>query len=174
QSRLDAEFLGFESELGRHHENGSRIGVGKLEDHGQLIVQPLTYSAHGGDFRARNGANAQLGGNPLLLVVKKNTSVLRRILAWVEGQGQTNPETGEKLVNGIPLLLLDDEADNASVNTRDLEEDPTAINRAIRKILKTFSQSSYIGYTATPFANIFILPPDEESEKSKYGEDLFP
>lgn len=174
QSRLDAEFLGFESELGRQHENGSRIGVGKLADHGQLIVQPLTYSAHGGDFRARNGANVQLGGNPLLLVVKKNTSVLKRILAWVEGQRQTNPETGEKLVNGIPLLLLDDEADNASVNTKDPEEDPTAINQAIRKILKTFSQSSYIGYTATPFANIFILPPDEESEKSKYGEDLFP
>ncbi|EKE77443.1 Z1 domain-containing protein [Gallaecimonas xiamenensis] len=174
QSRLDAEFLGFESELGKFHENGSRIGVGKIEDHGQLIVQPLTYSAHGGDFRSRKGTNSQLGGNPLLLVVKKNTSVLNRILTWVEGQGQTNPETGEKVVNGIPLLLLDDEADNASVNTKDPEEDPTAINRAIRKILKTFSQSSYIGYTATPFANIFILPPDEESEKSKYGEDLFP
>lgn len=174
QSRLDAEFLGFESELGRLHENGSRIGVGKIEDHGQLIVQPLTYSAHGGDFRANNGANVQLGGNPLLLVVKKNTSVLNRILAWVEGQGQANPERGEKIVNGIPLLLLDDEADNASVNTKDPEENPTAINRAIRKILKTFSQSSYIGYTATPFANIFILPPDEDSEKSKYGEDLFP
>lgn len=174
QSRLDAEFLGFESELDKAHENGSRIGVGKIGDHGQLIVQPLTYSAHGGDFRAKSGTNAQLGGNPLLLVVKKNTSVLQRILAWVEGQGQTNPDTGEKIVNGIPLLLLDDEADNASVNTKDPEEDPTAINRAIRKILKTFSQSSYIGYTATPFANIFILPPDEESEKSKYGEDLFP
>lgn len=174
QSRLDAEFLGFESELGKFHENGSRIGVGKIEDHGQLIVQPLTYSAHGGDFRARKGTNSQLGGNPLLLVVKKNTSVLNRILTWVEGQGQTNPETGKKLVNGIPLLLLDDEADNASVNTKDPEEDPTAINQAIRKILKTFSQSSYIGYTATPFANIFILPPDEGSEKSKYGEDLFP
>lgn len=174
QSRLDAEFLGFESELGKFHENGSRIGVGKIEDHGQLIVQPLTYSAHGGDFRARKGTNSQLGGNPLLLVVKKNTSVLNRILTWVEGQGQTNPDTGEKVVNGIPLLLLDDEADNASVNTKDPEEDPTAINRAIRKILKTFSQSSYIGYTATPFANIFILPPDEDSEKSKYGEDLFP
>ncbi|VFB18425.1 Z1 domain-containing protein [Pseudomonas fragi] len=174
QSRLDAEFLGFESELGKFHENGSRIGVGKIEDHGQLIVQPLTYSAHGGDFRARKGTNSQLGGNPLLLVVKKNTSVLNRILTWVEGQGQTNPETGEKIVNGIPLLLLDDEADNASVNTKDPEEDPTAINQAIRKILKTFSQSAYIGYTATPFANIFILPPDEGSEKSKYGEDLFP
>ncbi|OCQ42321.1 hypothetical protein A6767_01850 [Aeromonas veronii] len=174
QSRLDAEFLGFESELGKFHENGSRIGVGKIEDHGQLIVQPLTYSAHGGDFRARKGTNSQLGGNPLLLVVKKNTSVLKRILSWVEGQGQTNPETGEKVVNGIPLLLLDDEADNASVNTKDPEEDPTAINQAIRKILKTFSQSSYVGYTATPFANIFIVPPDEDSEKSKYGEDLFP
>lgn len=174
QSRLDAEFLGFESELGKFHENGSRIGVGKIEDHGQLIVQPLTYSAHGGDFRSRKGTNSQLGGNPLLLVVKKNTSVLNRILTWVEGQGQTNPETGEKVVNGIPLLLLDDEADNASVNTKDPEENPTAINRAIRKILKTFSQSSYVGYTATPFANIFIAPPDEDSEKSKYGEDLFP
>ncbi len=174
QSRLDAEFLGFESELGKLHESGSRIGVGKIEDHGQLIVQPLTYSAHGGDFRARNGSNVQLGGNPLLLVVKKNTSVLERIISWVEGQSQTNPETGEKIVNGIPLLLLDDEADNASVNTKDPERDPTAINRAIRKILKTFSQSSYIGYTATPFANIFILPPDEERERSEYGEDLFP
>ncbi len=174
QSRLDAEFLGFESELGKFHENGSRIGVGKIEDQGQLIVQPLTYSAHGGDFRSRKGTNSQLGGNPLLLVVKKNTSVLNRILTWVEGQGQTNPETGEKVVNGIPLLLLDDEADNASVNTKDPEEDPTAINRSIRKILKTFSQSSYVGYTATPFANIFIVPPDDDSENSKYGEDLFP
>ncbi len=174
QSRLDAEFLGFESELGKLHDNGSRIGVGRLQDHGQLIVQSLTYSAHGGDFRARNGTNVQLGGNPLLLVVKKNTSVLNRILTWVESQGQINPETGEKTVNGIPLLLLDDEADNASVNTKDPEEDPTAINRVIRKILKTFAQSSYVGYTATPFANIFILPPDEEAEKSKYGEDLYP
>ena len=144
-------------------------------DHGQLIAQPLTYSAKDGDFRAKTSANFKLGGNPLLLVVKKNTSVLKRILKWVEGQGIAHPKTGKKYVNDIPLLLLDDEADNASVNTKpDDEEDPTAINKAIRKILNVFSQSSYIGYTATPFANIFILPDEEKADPSKYGPDLFP
>ncbi|MCY4101565.1 MAG: hypothetical protein OXF46_11710, partial [Rhodobacteraceae bacterium] len=48
QSRLDAEFLGFESEVGKLHDSGSKIGVGKLEAHGDLIVQPLTYSSKGG------------------------------------------------------------------------------------------------------------------------------
>lgn len=174
QSRLDAEFLGFESEVGKLHKNGSRIGVGRLEDHGQLIAQPLTYSSKNGDFRAKTGTNFQLGGNPLLLVVKKNTSVLKRILSWVESQGITNPQTGQKTLSDIPLLLLDDEADNASVNTKTEDEDPTAINRAIRKILNVFSQSSYVGYTATPFANIFIMPDDEKADPSSHGPDLFP
>lgn len=174
QSRLDAEFLGFESEVGKLHQNGSRIGVGRLEDHGQLIAQPLTYSSKDGDFRAKTGANFKLGGNPLLLVVKKNTSVLKRILSWVESQGTTNPTTGTKKVYDIPLLLLDDEADNASVNTKSEDDDPTAINKAIRKILNAFAQSSYVGYTATPFANIFIMPDDEKADPSSHGQDLFP
>lgn len=174
QSRLDAEFLGFESEVGKLHDDGSRIGVGRMGDNGQLIAQPLTYSSRDGDFRAKTGTNFKLGGNPLLLVVKKNTSVLKRIYTWVNSQGSTNPETGEKIVNDIPLLLLDDEADNASVNTKSEDNDPTAINRAIRQILKSFSQSSYVGYTATPFANIFILPDDDKADPSVYGQDLFP
>jgi hypothetical protein len=170
QSRLDAEFLGVESEIGKA---GNKIGVGTIEEYGPLIVQPLTYSAKDGDFRVNKGANLQLGGNPILLVVKKNTSVLNRILTWVQNQGKTHPETGRKVVDNIPLLLLDDEADNASVNTKKVDEDPTAINRAIRQILMSFQKSSYVGYTATPFANIFILP-DEENDASQYGDDLFP
>ena len=173
QTRLDTEFLGFESEVGKVQQNGSRIGVGLLQGHDQLIAQPLTFSSKDGDFRKNRSTNIPLGGNPLLLVVKKNKAVLERILSWVEGQGDTNPETGEKLVRDLPLLLLDDEADNASVNTKREDEDPTAINRVIRRFLKTFSQSSYVGYTATPFANIFILP-DEEADRSVHGEDLFP
>ncbi|MGP0628560.1 Z1 domain-containing protein [Nitrospina sp. 32_T5] len=172
QSRLDAEFLGFESEVGKLHNQSARIGVGRLADHGKLIVHPLTDSSINGDFKANKSANIQLGGTPLLLVVKKNTSVLKRILKWVESQGKTNPETGEKVVEDIPLLFLDDEADNASVNTKSEDEDPTAINRVIRQILKVFNQSSYVGYTATPFANIFILP--DEDDTSQYGPDLFP
>ncbi len=173
QARLDTEFLGFESEVGKVQQYGSRIGVGLLPGHDQLIAQPLTFSSKDGDFRKNQSTNIPLGGNPLLLVVKKNKPVLERILTWIEGQAITHPGTGEKLVRDLPVLLLDDEADNASVNTKKDDEDPTAINRVIRRILKTFSQSSYIGYTATPFANIFILP-DNEADPSVHGEDLFP
>ena len=172
QSRLDAEFLGFESEVDKVQSNGSRIGVGKIDAPGQLIAHPLTYSSKDGDFRANKSTNLQLGGSPLLLVVKKHTSVLKRILSWVENQGKIHPETGKRIVDNIPLLLLDDEADNASVNTKKEDEDPTRINQAIRLILNAFQQKSYVGYTATPFANIFILP--DEEDKSKYGPDLFP
>jgi len=175
QSRLDKEFLGFESELGKLHGDGSIIGVGKIEDHANLIAQPLTYSGKDGDFRSKTSANLKLGGNPLLLVVKKNRSVLDRIQKWIESQAVTNPETGEKIVKAVPLLFLDDEADNASVNTKSPDEDPTSINRAIRKILKSFHRSAYVGYTATPFANIFILPDDEDADSIKqFGRDLFP
>lgn len=172
QSRLDAEFLGFESEVGKAHGNESRIGVGLIDTPDQLIAHPLTYSSHNGDFRANKSANLQLGGSPLLLVVKKNTGVLERILKWVENQGKTHPETGKKIVDSIPLLLIDDEADNASVNTKKEDEDPSRINRAIRLILNAFQQGSYVGYTATPFANIFILP--DEEDNLQYGNDLFP
>ena len=64
------------------------------------------------------------------------------------------------------MLLIDDEADNASINTKkDKDLDPTAINKGIRTLIGQFNRSAYVGYTATPFANIFIA--QDES-------DLFP
>ena len=66
--------------------------------------------------------------------------------------------------------LIDDEADNASINTKD-KENPTAINAAIRKLLILFSKANYVGFTATPYANIFIDP--ETYNKMVVG-DLFP
>ena len=68
------------------------------------------------------------------------------------------------------MLLIDDEADNASINTHD-DNDPTTINRHIRRLLELFTNSSYIGVTATPFANIFILP---EKTEDMLNDDLFP
>ena len=69
------------------------------------------------------------------------------------------------------MLLIDDEADNASVNTRSEDASPAAINACIRKLLHEFYQVSYLGITATPFANIFINP---ETEDEMIGDDLFP
>ena len=69
------------------------------------------------------------------------------------------------------MLLIDDEADNASVNTKSEDESPAAINACIRMLLNGFYQASYLGITATPFANIFINP---ETEDEMRGDDLFP
>ena len=69
-----------------------------------------------------------------------------------------------------PFLFIDDEADWASHSTKS-DEDPTAINKAIRNILTLFHKSTYIAYTATPFANIFI---NHESRHDMWGDDLFP
>jgi hypothetical protein len=63
------------------------------------------------------------------------------------------------------VLIIDDEADNASINTNVKELDPTPINRNICKMISLFNRSAYVGYTATPFANIFIPQNDD---------DLFP
>jgi hypothetical protein len=101
---------------------------------------------------------------PIIFVTKKNKTTLGRLRDWLKEQNLTNK------IND-PLLLIDDEADNASINT---EADPkrvTAINGSIREILSLFNRSTYIGYTATPFANIFI---DPESEHDMLEDDLFP
>lgn len=78
---------------------------------------------------------------------------------------QTQEINGEKRITNKSLLIIDDEADNASINTKKADEAPTAINGWIRKIAGHFYRFGYVGYTATPFANIFI-PLDKD--------DLFP
>lgn len=102
--------------------------------------------------------------DPIIFVTKKNKAILENLLEWIESQS-----AGQQI--SYPLLLIDDEADNASVNTHKDPEKSTAINEVIRRILKKFRRSSYVGYTATPFANIFI-DPDTDDEMS--GNDLFP
>ena len=102
---------------------------------------------------------------PVLFVVKKNAKVLRRVLKWLKTAGSGKLQA--------PLLLIDDEADNASINTGDPDAGtPTAINRLLREILNRFEKSSYVGITATPFANVFINPDVGGDDIDK--QDLFP
>lgn len=95
---------------------------------------------------------------------QKNKSILERLAHWIEKQGETGGYD-------LPLLLIDDEADNASINTATDPKRTTAINGVIRQILSRFPRSAYIGYTATPFANIFI---DPETTEEMETDDLFP
>ncbi|MGI8729268.1 MAG: Z1 domain-containing protein [Solirubrobacteraceae bacterium] len=185
QLRLDEGFLGFDTQQARmYDQTNRRMGVGRLPGVGLLAVNSMTNSEQKGDFNlgvARQVA-MRIGSDPVLLVVKKNKSILTNLIKWVTTLHQEeHPETGRLVVPNISLLVIDDEADNASVNTRDRplgddglpdpEINPTVINGLIRQLLHSFEKSAYIGYTATPFANIFI---DEQAEQEPYGEDLFP
>ena len=111
-----------------------------------------------GDFNA--GEANSLGLNfhtnePIIAVVKKNAHVLNRLEQWLSAQA-TETIDGKRIIRDKSLLLIDDEADHASINTRRDELNPTTINRQIRNLLRLFQKSAYVGYTATPFANIFI------------------
>ncbi|MGN2249794.1 Z1 domain-containing protein [Frateuria sp. GZRe14] len=101
---------------------------------------------------------------PIIFVCKKNKAPLSKLRDWLIEQGHGGVITS-------PLLLIDDEADNASINTSQDPKATTAINGVIREILALFERRSYVGYTATPFANIFI-DPDSNDEMLK--DDLFP
>ena len=100
---------------------------------------------------------------PVVLVVKKVKSVLESVAERLQS------ELSEKGLDCRSILIIDDEADNASITTSKDPEKPTTINRCIRDIFNKFPIASYVGYTATPFANIFINPYDDESYL-----DLFP
>ena len=175
QLRFDEGFLGWDTRLNLALDTkNKRVGVGTLIGEPLLRAIPSTNAEERGDFNLRiaNQFNVRLGGDPVIMVVKKNGSVLRNLTRWARslspvGTGETIPST--------PILVIDDEADFASVNTRpsspDDDEDPTVINGRIRELLNSFEQSVYIGYTATPFANIFIYP---DQDAGRHGRDLFP
>ncbi|MFD5654652.1 Z1 domain-containing protein [Streptomyces sp. NPDC127039] len=99
-----------------------------------------------------------------VLVVKKNKAVLTKL---VKDLKQIHGILGE-----LPTLIIDDESDQASVNTSDPKKwergstERTAINGLISKLLGLLPRAQYVGYTATPFANVFIDPGDDT--------DIFP
>lgn len=184
QMRLDEGFLGYETSNIEGVGN-TAIGVGKIDPSPALRPQYVTNRTEKGDFNTRFVRNLGVSPEqkPWLFVVKKNKTVLERLLTWIHQHvaETTDHETGRKLVTHLPLLVIDDEADHASVDTGenvvdehgqpDPEHQPTAINRLIREILHSFSRKAYVGYTATPFANIFI---HEQGATEKEGPDLFP
>lgn len=103
---------------------------------------------------------------PVIAIIKKNVKIMDRLIKWIHA-------SGEKDRINVPVLIIDDEADQASVDgnaTRD-ESDPTKTNERIRTILKAFERSAYVGYTATPFANVFI---SYDTVHEVLGDDLYP
>lgn len=102
--------------------------------------------------------------NVRLLIVKKHPSVLKKFAADLAQVQKKQP------LADIPTLIIDDESDQASVNTHKPTAEEiqkrTSTNSAIVSLLKQLPRAQYVGYTATPFANVFVDPNNEE--------DLFP
>lgn len=102
-----------------------------------------------------NGSALMAQGVHLVAVVKKNASRLRRLRDWLR-------DIDEGIRARTPILLLDDEADQATPNSAAARNELTKINALIREIWGEVITGSYVGYTATPFANVFMDPDDEE------------
>lgn len=163
QERVEEGFVGSNSDK---ETKDPIVGVGRLG----LERRPLTLTSRTDDFRvihARLTMPIQSLNEPLVLVMKKNAKVLANLVEWLK----TKNKDPSGRISGTPMLLIDDEADNASVNTSANADSPTSINARIRELLSLFDKNVYIGYTATPFANIFI---DPESVDAMEREDLFP
>ncbi len=167
QERVDEGFIGRSSKafLNKSRQTVKK-GVG-LKDSRRFATG---FTTEASDFktatlRSMNISLKNAAANePVVLVLKKNSRTLTNLLDWLNDNKDSNGKIN------LPLLLIDDEADNASINTKE-DDNPTAINKHIRTLLSMFTSSSYIAVTATPFANIFILP--EKTEEME-NDDLFP
>ncbi len=167
QERLDSGFVGFDSsEHLKRNRRDLRVGVGVLDARRNATV--FTSSAADFNIGTLNALGLSLSAlkEPALVVIKKHTSILQNLRDWVRGYN-----LGHDGAVDIPMLLIDDEADNASINTNDPEKDPTRVNAGIRELLAMFRRTTYVGFTATPFANIFVNP---DSREEMLGDDLFP
>jgi hypothetical protein len=191
QIRIDEGFLGFNSQRSLQYSNTNKIGVGfynpidsKTNQPIDLPANALTSSHLNGDFNRKVAQSAGIhlkSSDPIVAVVKKNGSILKNLISWLAAWGDKQPD-GKIIIRNVPFLLIDDEADNASINVS--KEKVSAINGCIRAVLSLFEQSAYVGYTATPFANIFIQILEQESAKGidltikdyefTVGQDLFP
>jgi hypothetical protein len=162
QERIDSDFIGWCT------RNKEHIGSSK---HGNERM-PFYLTTSVEDFK-RTTARAvgmKLGAlkEPVVLILKKNKSTLENLYEWLCEHNNNN-------LKAFPMLLVDDEADHASINTNKEDKDPGAINWSIRNLLSIFERNSFVGYTATPFANIFIDPDSEhEMENGEAYKDLFP
>ena len=166
QFRIDEGFSGRDSAAGSSPVAKKPVGVGQ---YGQ-DRPPVLYTNTKRDFNTQTAGLAhslESFKHPSVFVIKKNASTLRSLTDWLRAY----TAKGQHSFIDLPMLLIDDEADNASINTKASRNEISRINQQLRDLLRLFTKSCYVGYSATPFANIFI---DPSSEDAMVGDDLFP
>jgi hypothetical protein len=171
QKRFENDCFGLDS------ITNERVGIGKIlsdidiklitrqdefEESGKLIDGDI-----GNEF---SKYVVYKNGEKYVFVCKRNTPVINRLIKWVKKQRFYNKELGK--ADKVSLLVIQDECDQALVNTQPEGKDPAATNRALRNLFKLFTKKVSIGYTATPFSNIYSDP--YPGNVAIYGSDFFP
>ena len=169
QRRIDQGFVGFDSSRLMLNRPGTPgiVGVGRLDSSRKPNVFTNTMRDFDKATATSVGIPLENLTEPAVFVIKKNSHTLRNLIDWLRDH---NSRQGTASISS-PLLLIDDEADNASINIGKGRDEVSRINGQIRQLLNLFDRSCYVGYTATPFANIFI---DPDNENEMFGDDLFP
>ena len=185
QERIDSGYIGRNSSAFIRENENKIIGVGKYKVNTDIYSLTSSYYKTGdeGDFSqsVANRLNIPIGKNPVIFVIKKNKSILENLIDWFSKDVNAKVVDGSPKLFDVPVLVIDDEADAASINASKSIEDIKTINRLIRTLLNLFNQNTFIGYTATPYANLFISQEHNEklttivkNKEYKIGEDLFP
>ena len=163
QQRIEEGFIG------RDSDSKELVGVSLISPNREI---PVSVTTKDSDFDRKKEREFLFKlddfNKTFVLVIKKNVFTLSALYNWLK---KLNTTRGYERISDIPMLMVDDEADNASVNTNKPELDPTRTNKELRNILALFKKRTYVGYTATPFANIFINP---DLTDKVHGDDLFP
>ncbi len=153
---------------GKYVSGSNFMGVGNIASFGPLgqykeVHQIILPTSTETDFKKTiKEADFSLN-NKNILICKKNSSVLKNLILWLDNYLNENKDKIE-----IPFLIVDDEADNASLNNLGHKgrEEASTINGHIRSLLALFKKKTYLGYTATPFAN--VLQDRNEKPLSKW------
>jgi hypothetical protein len=170
QGRIDEGFIGRDTARLASRDRNNRqkiIGVGNFDQRHFPVSLTNAIKDFNKATATTNTSQISSYNVPVILVIKKNASTLKNLVEWLQ---EHSVSSGSQMVEQ-PMLLIDDEADNASINIKHGREEVARINGQIRELLGVFRRSCYVGYTATPFANIFI---DPDREDDVFKQDLFP
>jgi hypothetical protein len=163
QERIEENIIGLSTKV------DGIVGVGQFPP---KLPVPTRLTSFTQDFNSqtRRAVGVDLNDEGVhIFVLKKNVKTIENLITWIKDKHPHGRVTA-------PMMLIDDEADNASINTSNHPNRMTKINEGIRNVLERFDRATYVGYTATPFANIFIDHEDDASliKSSKTSEDIFP
>lgn len=132
------------------------------EERGWLVLTSSDKDFGAGTPPLANQVLAQDSQQRVLVVIKKHSGRLNYLLNWLTGAARDT-------ILRTPTLIIDDEADEASINTAPARDERSRVNNAIVGILRLLPRVAFVGYTATPYANFFI---DASSPEDLYPRDF--